>query len=264
VSDTKREPFDPGEGSGEADDRLRDRVAAARTSIGEMLRESVERLERQERAALRAAEDRLSRIAAERVDDALIRLGVETGQLQGEVERRLEMAIERLAAEVGERLGAAQVQLEELAGRSAGRGVGAGAQRDLLERAAKDALASIREAESRAVRFVSDATETLAATERPTEGAVAKVEQATERIERAIAEVAETERRVRGIEERAGRMEGRMAEAADTAARAVDWEARMAAAARTEAEVARRIQDAERRLLGLAQPDDEPAGGPLS
>jgi hypothetical protein len=39
----------------------------------------------------------------------------------------------------------------------------------------------------------------------------------------------------------------------------------MGVAARTEAEAARRISDAERRLLGLVkEPSDEPPGGSVS
>ena len=177
MGDEKREPFEPGEGSPEAEDRLRERVAAARMSISEMVREAVERLEQQERAALHAAEDRLGRIAAERIDDALVRLGTEKGQLRGEVERRLEVAIERLAAEVGQRLGAAQVQLEELAGRSADRGVDAGAQRDRLERSAEEALGLVLEAESRAVRRFAEAERRL----REIEQGAARIEQARDR-----------------------------------------------------------------------------------
>ena len=40
MGDNAREPFDPGEGPQGADERLRDRVAAARTSLGEVLREA--------------------------------------------------------------------------------------------------------------------------------------------------------------------------------------------------------------------------------
>jgi hypothetical protein len=233
VGDEKREPFEPGEGSSEADDRMRERVAAARTSIGEMLRDAVERLEQQERAALRAAEDRLSRVAAERIDDALVRLGMEKGQLQGEVERRLERAIERLAAEVGARIGAAQAQLEDVAARSAGRAAEACEGREGFDRAAEIAMA--------------------------------RIEEAIGRVEAAIAEIGEAERRVRAIEHRAAHMEERVAEAAETATRAADWEGRMAAAARIEAEAARRISDAERRLLGLIrEPGEEPPGGSVS
>lgn len=229
MGDEKREPFEPGEGSPEAEDRLHQRVAAARVSISEMVREAVERLEGQERAALGAAEDRLTRIATERIDDALVRLGTEKGQLRGELERRLEAAIERLAAEVGERVGAAQVQLEELAGRSAERGVDPSAQRDRIERAAEEALGLVLEAESRVVRQVSAA-----------------------------------EHRLQVVELGAVRIEQRVTEAAETAARAANWEARMDAAVRAEAEAARRIEDAERRLLGRPpEPGDQP-GGPLS
>jgi hypothetical protein len=233
VGNEKREPFEPGEGHPEAEDRLRERVAAARTSIGEMVREAIERLELQERAALRAAEDRLSGIAAERLDGALLQLGIEKGELRGDIERRLELAIERLAAEVGERLGAARVQLEELAQRRGEPTVDQGGERDRVERAGEDALGLILEAESRVRRLV----------------------------ERATVEVGDAERRLRGVEQTAARMERRVTEAAKTAAHAADWKVRMDAAARAEAEAARRIQDAEQRLLGRIF---EPGEGPLS
>jgi len=265
VGDEKREPFEPGEGSSEPDDRLRERVASARTSISEMLRDAIERLEQQERAALQAAEDRLSRVAAERIDDALVGLGMEKGQLQAEVEGRLERAIERLAGEVGARIGTAQARLEDVAARSIGRAPATPEGGEGFEQAAEAALGSILEAESRAVRTVSEAAEALSATEQQTEATLARIEQAIGRVEAAIAEVGEAERRVRGIEQRAAHMEERVVEAAQTATRAADWEGRMAAAARIEAEAARRISDAERRLLGLiTEPGDEPSGGTVS
>jgi hypothetical protein len=229
VGDQKREPLEPGQGVPEAEDQLRRRVSEARTSISEMVREAVERLEHQERAALRAAEERLGMIAAERIDDALIRLGTEKGQLRGEVERRLEGAIERLASEVGRRMAAARVELEQLAGRAAPAAVDSGAGRESLERAGEDALEAVLEAESRAVRRLSEA-----------------------------------QQRLEALEQRAAMIEGRMTEAAATAARAADWETRIEAATRTEAEAARRIEDAERRLLGRAPPPRDRPGGALS
>jgi hypothetical protein len=121
------------------------------------------------------------------------------------------------------------VQLEEAAGRSADRGTGAGALPDRDQPAVEEALGLALEAESRMARQVSAA-----------------------------------ERRLEGIEQGAARIERRVAEAADTAARAADWEARMDAAVRAEAEAARRIEEAERRLLGgHPEPGEEP-GGALS
>jgi hypothetical protein len=262
VGDEKREPFEPGEGPPEADDRLRERVAAARESIGATLRDAVDRLEHSERAAIGAAEDRLARIATERVDDALVRLGMEKGQIQAEVDRRLERAIERLSTEVGARFGGIQARLEELAARSTERGADARAERDAIERAAADALGAIQESQSRALRFVSEATDSLVDSERRSEATIARIEQAMSRVEAAVGQVAEAERRVREIEQRAARTEGRVLQAAETAARAADWEARMTEATRVEAEAARRIREAERRLMGLVErPSDEPGGG---
>jgi hypothetical protein len=60
-------------------------------------------------------------------------------------------------------------------------------------------------------------------------------------------------------------MEGRVTEAVQTAARAADWESRIADAARIEAEAARRISDAERRILGSTEePGDPPPSRGLS
>jgi hypothetical protein len=60
-------------------------------------------------------------------------------------------------------------------------------------------------------------------------------------------------------------MEKRVIQAAETAARAADWEARMGAAARAEAEAARRISDAEQRLLRrIAERRDEPPASGVS
>ncbi len=236
MDDSKREPFEPGEGSPQAgegspgpgetppaaDERLRERVSAARASIGEALRDAVERLEHSERAAIAAAEDRLSRIATERVDDALVRLAVDKGKLRAEIEQRTGRAVERLAEDIGERFGHAVERLEELAARSAAQGGGS---------------------------------------ERQT-ATVARVAEALPRIERAIAEIAEAERGVRAIEERVVRIEERVKAAAETASRAVDFQERMASATRIEAEAARRIEEAERRLLGrVREPGQDPTPG---
>ena len=192
MDDSAHEPFEPGEGPHGADDRLRDSVSAARTSIAEAFREAVERLEHAEQVALGAAEERLGSLAAERVDDAMVRLGVEQGQLRAELERRMERAIERLAAEIGTRFGAAQARLDEVAARSAGGGADARGERERLQVAVDRALRSIREAESRALSF-SGASEALETTERQAEVAMGRIEEALSRVERSIAEVGEAE-----------------------------------------------------------------------
>jgi hypothetical protein len=80
-------------------------------------------------------------------------------------------------------------------------------------------------------------------------------------VERSIAEVGEAEHRVRGLYERAARTEERMTEAAAEVTRVAEWESRITDAARVEAEAARRISDAERRILGLVnEPHDPPSG----
>ena len=123
----------------------------------------------------------------------MVRLGVEQGQLRAELERRMERAIEHLAAEIGTRFGAAQSRLDEVAARSAGAGVDARGERERLTEVVDRALGSIREAESRALAFISGASDVLEATERQAEATMGRVEQALSGVERSIVEVGEAE-----------------------------------------------------------------------
>jgi hypothetical protein len=77
------------------------------------------------------------------------------------------------------------------------------------------------------------------------------------RIDLAVGRAQEAGDRLTSGEERMRAMEQRMKDIADTVARAGELEGRMWTAVRVEEEVARRIKEAERRILGLAQ---EPPG----
>ena len=94
--------------------------------------------------------------------------------------------------------------------------------------------------------------------------AEARLEEATARLRAALDEVAEAEERVLATEARIAGAERRVTEAVRTAARAADWEQRMTAAAEVEDEAARRIYDAERRLLATVEerPPEEERPGP--
>jgi hypothetical protein len=75
-----------------------------------------------------------------------------------------------------------------------------------------------------------------------------------ERLEDAMTRVEDAAGRLLEVSERAGSTAKRIAELGEIAEQAVDWEGRMAAATRTEADAAQRITEAERRLLDRIDP----------
>jgi chromosome segregation ATPase len=150
-----------------------------------MLKEALEQLEREKRDAFRAAEERLGR-AVDRVDEALVRLGVERGELRADLERRISNAIEQLSTEVGERLGRAEVRLEEHARRIGAADRAPDEERRDIEEAVGKVRASIEDA-SEAVARAADLEARMAA-------AVRREADAAQRI-------AEAERRIQGLVE---------------------------------------------------------------
>jgi hypothetical protein len=100
----------------------------------------------------------------------------------------------------------------------------------------------------------------LGEAERRAEETAAAIADAVGRLERAIASVEEAERRVLEISDRVGATARRIAELGESAEQAAEWERRIAAAVEAEADVARRISDAERRLLERVDPGSERAG----
>jgi len=103
-------------------------------------------------------------------------------------------------------------------------------------------------------RRLDAVAERLAQTEARSESAATLIEDAVTRLERAIETVENAERRVLAVEQRVGATARGIAKLGEYAERAVDWEGRMAAAMRTEADAAQRISEAERRLLDRIDP----------
>jgi hypothetical protein len=104
---------------------------------------------------------------------------------------------------------------------------------------------------SKLVTSIDDARERGAEAERRIAAAGARIEGSAARIDGALARIEASEARVIASEDRAAAAEEGARRSAVNAQAAADWESRLTAAVAVEDEVARRIEDAERRLLGL-------------
>ena len=135
-----------------------------------------------------------------------------------------------------------------------------GETEDLLAQIDERATSAVEAAEE-LERRLGVTGERLTAAENRAEATASLVAQAMERLEDAMARVEDAEGGLLEVLERAGSTARRIAELGVTAEQAVDWEGRMAAATRTEAEAAQRITEAERRLLDRIDPAPARTGG---
>jgi hypothetical protein len=208
VGSEEREP-PSGEGTpNDPGDTLRHRVAEARASIFESLSEVVARFEEEEARARVEAQEGIEAMVAERIADA--RAALERG-----IDERLDAATGEAAAKVdseAERLAAESAQTRE-------------ALEAEFERMALEGRSGPSE------RRVHD-----------------RIEQGMERVEGALGQIRESERRIVEAQDRAREIVIRIAAVARTAQEATDVEARIRIATAAEEEAARRILEAEERL----------------
>jgi colicin import membrane protein len=223
-------------------DELQRVKEAAEAPLDSIRKVEAEAVRRAEAAASRA--ERSSAKAAEQMESAADKLGTRT--------RRQELKLVR--EENSKRITAALERLERQAELRTSRveAVRSEAERTLAEVEKRVAAAGSTAAE---LGQRLDAMEArLAQAEARLASTEASIRDAATRLERSIAGVEEAEARVLEIGEHVGATARGIADLADSAERAVDWEGRLAAATRTEADAAQRITEAERRLLEHVDP----------
>jgi hypothetical protein len=198
-----------------------ERIATAEARLGE---ENAGRLEA-ESASLRADAER-SLSAVREAEARVVKRLEAAGEKLSRRSRRHELKLAR--QESSKRVDAALERVEKRAA----------TLQDQLARSAREQHAGV-EAATSAKR--PDLDERLSA-------AFARLEAGTERAERALAEVAESERRMFAIQGNVVAVGRQIAVAAGAAQSAADFERRLESAAAAEEEAARRVRDAERRL----------------
>jgi chromosome segregation ATPase len=252
------------------------RVEAVLREAGEELQARVERDLAATEERLRESEERLRRSVEERLEGAVAEIRVQgDAQLADELERVREVSSQVDAA--AEKLGARarRQELKLVREENSKRITGALAR---LERQAELRMAEVEavraEAQSLLVRVddrlataagradeldrrLEAAADRLLATEGQARGTDELVTSAVARIEQALAQVEDSQRRIVEIERLVQMTAQRIAELGDNAERAAEWEGRLSAATRSEAAAAQRITEAERRLLDRIDPGTE-------
>jgi chromosome segregation ATPase len=225
-------------------ERVKETAEAPLASIRKVEAEAVRKAES---AASRA--ERSAAKAAEQMEAAAEKLGVrarrhELKLVREENSKRMTGALARLERQ-------AELRLSEL------EAVRVEAEGLLAE--VDDRVAAAASATAELERRLDETADRLAETESRAESTEAVITDAVARLEQTTARVEEAEQRVLEIGERVGATARRIAELGEHAERAVDWEGRMEAAMRSEADAAQRITEAERRLLERIDPGTDPS-----
>jgi len=230
----------------QGDAQVADEIArvkeAGETPLATIRKVRAETVHETQGAAARA--DKSATKAAAQIEAAAQKLGArvrrqELKLIREETSKRMTGALDRLERQAELKMGeieAVRAQTEELLAQIDGRVTSAVETMDVLERRLAATNERLTEAKTRA------------------EASASLVSGAMDRLQDAMANVEDAERRLLEVSERAGSMAKRIADLGEVAERAVDWEGRMAAATRTEADAAQRITDAERRLLDRIDP----------
>jgi hypothetical protein len=178
----------------------------------------------------------------------------------GSAKREIERAADGLRADLMRSAGDAEMRLRDQAAAAA-------AEQGHVERLATDSRSRLEAARSAAVASeeeVSVAQGRLADAERRLMEAGTRVEGALARIDQMIGQVSDSEDRLARREDRMNRIERRIQGIGESAARAAGWDERMQEAIRVEEEVARRIIEAERRILESVDEPRDPREGPTN
>jgi len=238
-------------------ERLEGAVAEVRVQGDAQLAEEVERVREAVETPL-ATIRKASSDAVQRAHDSSARAEESASKAAAQIEaaaeklgaraRRQELKLVR--EETSKRMKGALDRLEHQADLRMAEILAARAQtEDMLARVDERVTAAVGAANELDRRL--DATaERLSAAESRAGAATSLVAEAATRLEDAVARVEQAEQRVLELAERAAAAAQRIAQLGEFAERAADWEGRMEAATRSEADAAKRISDAERRLLG--------------
>jgi len=223
-------------------ERMREAAEAPLTSIR---RERTEALREIEAAASRA--EKASEKAAAQIEAAAEKLGMRA--------RRQELKLVR--EENSKRITAALARLERQAGIRAEEVDAVRREAQSLLGEVNDRIADASSAAAELDRRLDEAGNRLAEAERRANESAGVIADAVGQLDRATASAEDAERRVLEISGRVEAAARRIAELGESAEQAAEWEGRIAAAVETEANVARRISDAERRLLERVDPGNE-------
>ena len=178
----------------------------------------------------------------------------------GSAKREIERAADGLRADLMRSAGDAEMRLRDQAAAAA-------AEQGHVERLATDSRSRLEAARSTAVASeekVSVAEGRLTDAERRLMEAGTRVEEALARIDQMIGQVSDSEDRLARREDRMNGIERRIQGIGESAARAAGWDERMQEAIRVEEEVARRIIEAERRILESVDEPRDPREGPTN
>jgi chromosome segregation ATPase len=219
--------------------RVKEAAEAPLTSIRKVEADAVRAAES---AAVRA--EQTATKSAAQIEAASEKLGVRA--------RRQELKLAR--EETSKRMTGALARLERQAELRMKEMEAVRAESEKLLAQVEERVSAAAAAATELERRLDAVAEQLAENEARSEPAGALIEDAVTRLEQAIGRIEDAQRRVLEVEDRVGTMARRIAELGEHAERAVDWEGRMAAAMRTEADAARRITEAERRLLDRIDP----------
>jgi hypothetical protein len=219
-------------------------VTSVSARVESAAQELTRRSRRQELKLLREERSQRTEAALRSVDDRVAAARRELEQVAEELQRDLTHSARVAEARLKDQVASARAEREQ-SERSAAESL----QR--LEAARESAAASAQNASAAEGRMVT--------AESRAREADARVEQAMAQIDQAVGRAQQAEDRLTSGEERMRAMERRMKDIAETVARAGELEGRMWTAVRVEEEVARRIREAERRILGLAQEPPDPA-----
>jgi Sec-independent protein translocase protein TatA len=234
----------------------RESVAEIRAAISQVLDGIVDRLEEAQKAVVLETERRAALIAGERLGEAVGEFRASVREIAAEAERELKDGAPTTqgTGEPGVAVGPG-IRTRSWATSLVARVEAAARRSSLAARARREATRATGVADAGAV---SGAEERLEAIERRAQEAAARVKKGLARVEQAIDQVEQAQQRALEAEDRVRAMERRVEDVADTAARVAEWEGRMWSAIRVEEEVARRITEAEKRILGTIK-ESEPA-----
>jgi chromosome segregation ATPase len=230
------------QGDAQLTDELERVKEAAETPLASIRKVRAEAVQAAESAAARA--DKSASKAATQIEVAAEKLGVRA--------RRQELKLVR--EETSKRMAGALARLEHQAEIKMAEVEAVRADTEALLAEVDDRVTAASDAAAELDRRLEDIGLRLSSAESRAEATAALIEDAMARLEHSIDRVEDAEQHVLQVSERAGDAARRIAELGEYAERAVDWEGRMAAATRTEADAAQRISDAERRLLDRIDP----------
>ena len=248
-------------------DRLRGRVAEARASISQSLRNVVDGIELEYAQERQRSADRIDEMVAERLATAerelSIRFDVGIERARAELDQGLVDRVDQLVADAASSLQRSNDEAIRKLISDRGLELSAG-----IEERSQAALAAIGEAEAKVTGRLEEATDKFSRKSRRRdrklarkesskriEKALARLEEGVERVDGALVQITASERQVAAAQARVGTVEGRVADAARLAAEVSAWETRIHRATAASDDAARRMDEAEQRLLATLQAD---------